>query len=223
MKTLNRIHEVEESRPLWKRYAIAVGLTLTAGTFLIGSMVLAVIGQSWGLEIASELGIEGAAATAFTWARWPVIIVLLLLAVAFVLWATPNADLPFRWISPGAVAFVVVWVPATALFSFYVANFGSYNATYGALGGTVVLLVWLYLTSFVLLLAAEINDILIEEKAPPPVKAEVGDAPVPEAESPPRRVASRAKGFLPQLALAMPVVVALLAQRRGRGGATQAR
>jgi membrane protein len=148
---------------------------------------------------------------------------LLLLAVAVVLWATPNADLPFRWISPGAVAFVVVWLPATALFSFYVANFGSYNATYGALGGTVVLLIWLYLTSFVLLVAAEINDILIEEKAPPQVKAEVGEAPGSPGESPPKQVAGSARGFLPQLVLAMPVLLALLAQRRGRGGATQAR
>jgi membrane protein len=81
-------------------------------------------------------------------------------AVAFLYWASPNITLPFKLVTPGAALFIVVWLIATIGFAIYVANFGAYNATYGALGGVVVLLVWLYLSSLLLLLGAVINAVL---------------------------------------------------------------
>ena len=176
IKALNRIHEVKETRPIYKRYGLAVGLTVLAGGFIVSAVALTLAGQFFGEEIAGQVGLEGAAKTLFLVARWPAAVLLLLTAVAFLYWAAPNIDLPFKWLSPGAVLFVCLWLPATFGFGLYVSNFGSYGDTYGALGGVVVLLVWLYLTSFVLLLGAEFNAVLAQETAPREVEARAGEA-----------------------------------------------
>ena len=123
---------------------------------------------------------EGAAATAFALARWPVAIAVMLVAVAFLYWAAPNAKLPFRWISPGALLATVGWIAMTFGFGIYVSNFGSYNATYGTLGGVVVTLIWFYLSGFVLLLGAELNAVLADEalaRESPPALADSAEAP----------------------------------------------
>ena len=224
MKALNRIHEVQESRSLVKRYGVALALTASAGLFIVGAVVISIVGQAFGRKIADEMGLEGATGTLFTVARWPVIALLLLTAVGILYWAAPNVQLPFRWLSAGAVMFVLVWVPATLLFGLYVTNFGSYNATYGALGGVVVLLIWLYLTSYVLLLGAELNDVLIDEAAPASVKAQVSEAPAEKevAESKPG-LGERAMRLVPEVAVTVPfaIAVALKLRRDGkaRGGA----
>jgi membrane protein len=175
MKAANRIYEVKETRSHLKRYGIAVGLTLLAGSSIMAAFLIMVIGQVYGMRIADELDIQGATATLFTLARWPLILVLLMSAVAVLFWAAPNVDLPFKWVSPGAILFVIVWLPATFLFGLYVANFGSYNATYGALGGVVVLLIWLYLSSFILLVAEELNAVISQEAAPKELKDRAGE------------------------------------------------
>ena len=177
IKGMNRVHEVKETRPLPVRYGLAVGLTLLGGVFILALFILIVVGQVYGLRLAAEIGLEGVAATAITLLRYPVAVVLLMAAVAFLYWITPNIKLPFRWISPGAVVFALGWVTASFLFGLYVANFGSYNATYGALGGVVVLLIWFYLTGFILLLGAEINSVVAQEIA----KQEVGTSETPAA------------------------------------------
>jgi membrane protein len=166
IKGLNRIYGVKEARPAWKRYAMSLGLILLAGGAMIVAFFLAVVGQVYGLKIANEIGVEGAAAEIATLARWPVIAIAVLTAVAFLYWAAPNAKLPFRWITPGSVMFTLVWLVLNLLFSFYISNFASYNATYGALGSVVMVLLWFYLTSYLLLLGAEINAALVEEVAP---------------------------------------------------------
>ena len=166
MKVSNRTYDVEETRPIWKRYALSVGLTILGGGFIVLALVLVVAGQLAGSQIADELGMSGAFGTALSIIRWPVIVLFLLAAVAFLYWATPNVELPFRWISPGAVIFVIAWLIFSVLFAFYVANFSSYNATYGALGGVVILLIWFYMTSFILMVGAEINAVLVQENAP---------------------------------------------------------
>jgi membrane protein len=159
-KALNTILHVHEQRPMLRRYAVCVGLTIIAGIFLIASVVLIVAGQAFGRDLADSLGLSSAAALGLTLLRYVVIALLLLLAIAFVFWAAPAIDLPFQLVSPGAVTFVVVWLPFTYLFGLYVTNFGSYNATYGTLGGVVVLLVWIYFSSFIFLIAAEVNAIV---------------------------------------------------------------
>lgn len=165
-KALNRVLHVSEDRPMLKRYAICVALTVIAGLFVMASVVLLIAGQAFGRDITDALGLNSAAATAVILLRYVVIALLLLVAVGFVYWAAPAIDLPFRLISPGAVTFVLVWLPFTYLFGLYVTNFGSYNATYGTLGGVVVLLVWIYFSSFIFLVAAEVNAILAQRETP---------------------------------------------------------
>ena len=215
MKGLNRIYGIEESRSLPKRYGVALGLTASAGLFIVVSAAIAVVGQAFGESIAAELGLEGAAGTVFNVARWPVAALLLMTAVALLYWAAPNTDLPFRWISPGAIMFVLVWVPATFLFGLYVSNFGSYSGTYGALGGVVVLLIWLYLTSYVLLLGGELNDVLIEEQAPASVKAKVGEAEDRDADTLRRpKLLQRVKRWIPEVAVTAPFAIAVALRLR---------
>jgi len=178
IKVLNRTLEVQERRSLPKKYAVTVGLTLLGGIFIMASVVVLVAGQAFGADLVERAGLEGFAATAVLVARYVVIVVLLLLALAFIFWAAPAIRLPFKWITPGAVFFVVTWLPFTYLFGLYVANFGSYNATYGALGGIVVLLVWIYLSSFIFLISAEINAILANRETAEKV-AETEEQPKP--------------------------------------------
>ena len=105
IKGLNRIHAVKEQRPFWKRFAVSIGLTLLAGGSLIIAFLVLTIGHVYGLKIANEIGMEGLAARLFTLSRWPLVIVAVLTAVAFLYWAAPNAKLPFRWLTPGSALF----------------------------------------------------------------------------------------------------------------------
>jgi membrane protein len=166
IKGLNRIYGVKEGRPVWKRYLVSLGLTLLAGGALIVAFFLFIVGQVYGLEVAGELGLEGQAAQLITLARWPIVIIAVLAAVAFLYWAAPNAKLPFRWLTPGSVLFTAAWLLLNYLFGVYLSSFSSYNVTYGALAGVVIVLLWMYLTSFLLLLGAEINFVLIKEGEP---------------------------------------------------------
>jgi membrane protein len=166
MKTTNRVYGVKETRPIWKRYLLAIGLTVLGGTLLIAAFVLAVLGEVFGRKLAGEIGLEGTAAVLLKLARWPVVILLSMVATAFLYWAAPNLKLPFKWISPGAVLFSIGWIVVSFFFALYVSKLGSYNATYGTLGTVVVLLTWFYLTSFILLLGAELNAVLAEEEVP---------------------------------------------------------
>jgi membrane protein len=91
-------------------------------------------------------------------AKWPVLILIVSFLFAFLYWASPNVRPPrFRWVSPGGLVAVLLWILASAAFAFYVANFASYNKTYGALGGVIIFLVWLWITNVVILLGAEFN------------------------------------------------------------------
>ncbi|MGE0134507.1 MAG: YihY/virulence factor BrkB family protein [Dehalococcoidia bacterium] len=176
MKATNRMYDVQETRPFWKRTAIALGLTLLGGLFFIGAFVLAVAGQAIAGEVVESLALGGYAEAGITAGGYAAALLLLLVSMAFLYWATPNATLPFRWVSPGAVLFAFGWLIATALFGLYVSNFGSYNATYGALGGVVILLVWFYLTAYILLAGAEVNAMLAQRQA-------AEESTVPAAES----------------------------------------
>jgi membrane protein len=206
MKALNRVHEVKETRRFYRKYAIAVGLTLLAGGLIVGSAVVLFAGQFFALEAARFVGLEDSASKVIVIVRWPLAIMALMLAVAFLYWAAPNTDLPFKWISPGAVLFVVVWLIATGGFGLYVANFGSYGNTYGALGGVVVLLIYLYLTSFILLIGAEFNAVLAQQTAPAEYEARAGEAAT-------AATATGAKPARPEPATARPTLLGSAAMR----------
>lgn len=160
IKAMNRAFDVEETRPFLRKYLLALGLTVLAGASIVAAFVLLVVGQVAGTEIARQLGLGGAAAAAISVVRWALTIVFLVMAVLVLYRLGPNVRLDLRAVLPGAVTFVAGWIVATLAFGVYVANFGSYGATFGALAGVAILMIWFYLTAFILLLGVEINDLL---------------------------------------------------------------
>ncbi len=158
MNALNAAYDVEESRPSWKRYLLSILYTIGLAVMLIVAAGLMLIGPQVAEWIAGQAGLGNLFLTLWTWLRWPVAVILLMLAVAVIYYAAPNVDQPFRFITPGAVLAVIVWIIASLGFSYYVSNFGSYNATYGSLGAVVVLLFYFFISSAVLLLGAEVNS-----------------------------------------------------------------
>lgn len=164
MKATNRVWGVKESRPLWKRALVMVGLTISAGIGLLLAFVVLFGAQVYGAKIADAIGAGEAFSITIAILRFPVAVVLILIAVAVLYWAAPDNDQPLGWGSIGAVFFTISWLIATSLFGLYVSHFSSYNQTYGAVGGIIVLLVWLNLTCLLLLLGSEINAVVRRER-----------------------------------------------------------
>jgi membrane protein len=160
IRILNRAYGVRETRPVWERYLLAIGLTALAGFLIVASFLLLVVWQASGTKIADKIGLGGVSAALLPLVRWPISIVLILFAVGILYRVAPNARLSVKRILPGAVMFTGVWLVVTYLFGLYVAHFASYNSTYGTLGGVTILLVWFYLTAFILLLGGELNAVL---------------------------------------------------------------
>lgn len=168
MKAMNRAYDVPESRSFLKKNLVALGLTLLFSAFAIIAFVLLVVGELVAQEVASVVGLPSIAVDI---SRWVLAFVLMALGTAVLYWAAPNIDIPFKWVTPGSVLATVGWLLATAAFAFYVTTFGSYNATYGALGGIVVLLIWFFISGFILVLGAELNAIVDQQTDPEMVES----------------------------------------------------
>jgi membrane protein len=157
-RAMNRIYEIDEGRPVWKLRPLQLALTL-AGLVMAAAVafMLAVSGPV-AHAVGDAIGAGELAVTAWNILRWPVILIFVVLAVALIYYATPNIKQPrFRWISIGAAVAILTWIVASVLFGFYVANFSSYNKTYGALAGVIVFLLWLWITNLALLFGAELD------------------------------------------------------------------
>lgn len=157
-RAMNRIYEVDEGRPVWKLRPLQLVLTFAAllGAALVAFM-LAVSGPV-AEALGNAIGLGEAAVTAWSIGRWPVILLLVVVAVAVLYYATPNVQQPkFRWISLGAGLAILTWIVASVGFGFYVANFSSYNKTYGTLAGVIIFLLWLWITNLALLFGAELD------------------------------------------------------------------
>jgi membrane protein len=158
MRASNIAYETPEGRPFWKLRPLQIVVTLAMIVLLALLALSLVLTGPVVDQVAGPIGVSDAATTAWDIAKWPVMIVVVLLMFAVLFHASPNVKLPgFKWVTPGAVLALVVWIVASALFALYVANFGSYDKTYGTLGGVVVLLVWLWITNLALLLGVELN------------------------------------------------------------------
>jgi len=158
MRASNDIWDVEEGRPAWKTIPLRVGVTGLLLVLLTISAMAVVLTGPLAKSIGDIIGLGSAAVTAWDIAKWPVLILVVAFMIALLYYATPNVKHPkFQWVSPGSLLAVVVWILASALFAFYVANFSSYSKTYGALGGVIVFLTWLWITNNVILLGAEVN------------------------------------------------------------------
>ena len=158
MRAANVIYEVEEGRSIVKLRPLQMLVTLVLVLLLALVLVALVITGPVAEAVGSAVGVGSAAVTAWDIAKWPVLLVVVVVMIALLYYASPNAKLGgVKSILPGAALAVVVWLVASAAFAFYVANFGSYDKTYGALGGVVIFLVWVWLTNVAILLGAELN------------------------------------------------------------------
>jgi membrane protein len=166
MRASNAIYDIEEGRPVWKTLPVRVLLTLVLLLLLAISTVAVVLTGSLAEKVGDLVGLGSTAVSAWNIAKWPVLLVVVSFMFALLYYAAPNVKHPgFRWISPGGVLAVIGWLIASGAFALYVSNFGSYNKTYGALGGVVVFLVWLWISNIVVLLGAEFNAELERERA----------------------------------------------------------
>jgi membrane protein len=158
MRASNAIYEREEGRPFYVlrplQLVVTLVLVLMAALVVLSLVVTGPVASA----IGNAIGLGDAAVTAWNIAKWPVMLVVVMVMLAVLYWPAPNAKpAGFRWVSPGSILAVVMWVIASAAFAFYVGNFGSYNKTYGALAGPIVFLVWLWISNVMILLGAEFN------------------------------------------------------------------
>jgi membrane protein len=157
MRASNAVYDVAEGRPIWKTLPIRIAVTLVTLTLLSVSAVAVVISGVLADRTGHVLGIGTAAVTTWNIAKWPILLVIVSFLFALLYWASPNAKQGFRWVTPGGVMALVIWLAASAGFAVFVAEFGSYNKTYGSLAGVVIFLVWLWISNLALLLGAELN------------------------------------------------------------------
>ena len=165
MRASNDIWDVEEGRPIWKTLPTRLLTTLVL-LVMLAAVTLAVTFTGPLAEQAGKLlGVESSAVTVWDIAKWPLILAVVMTMFAILYWAAPNVKHPrFRWVSPGGVVAVILWIIASGAFALYVGNFASYNKTYGALGGVIVFLVWLWITNIAVLLGAELDAELERER-----------------------------------------------------------
>jgi len=157
MNAINVAYAVTETRPPWKRFLLSLVYTIGLAILVVAAAGLMLVGPQAADWLADRFGVAARMAGLWAWLRWPVIIMLLLLTVALIYYFAPTIAQPFRYITPGSISAVMVWILASFGFSYYVDNFGVYGATYGSLGGMVVLLLYFFVAAAVLLLGAEIN------------------------------------------------------------------
>ena len=158
MRASNAIYDVPEGRPVWKTLPIRVGVTAVIGIMLILSAVIVVFTGDLARVVGDTIGLGSAAVTTWNIAKWPVLVILVSLMFAILYWASPNAKTGgFRWVSPGGIFAVVLWVIASVAFAIYLANFANYNKTYGTLGGVIAFLVWLWISNIAIMLGAELD------------------------------------------------------------------
>jgi len=157
-RAMNRMYEIREGRPIWKLRPAMLLLTLVLVLLAAVTMVGLVVSGPVAQAVGDAIGLGSTAVTVWNIAKWPVLAAVVVLIVAILYYATPNVKQPkFRWISTGAAVAIIVWVVASAAFGFYVANFSSYNKTYGTLAGVIVFLLWLWITNLALLFGAEVD------------------------------------------------------------------
>ncbi|HEX6075559.1 MAG TPA: YihY/virulence factor BrkB family protein [Micromonosporaceae bacterium] len=158
MRASNAIYDVPEGRPIWKTVPIRIAVTVVTGLMVVVAMIAVVLTGPLAERVGALIGLEETTVLVWNIAKWPALVVLVALIFALLYWASPNArQSGIRWVSPGGLLAVVLWILASLGFSVYVANFGSYNKTYGVLGAAIVFLIWLWISNIAILLGAEFD------------------------------------------------------------------
>lgn len=155
--TLNRAYDITEGRPWWKVRLVAILLTLSLATMVIAALGLMILGPMLAAKVGAWFGFGPAFVTAWNLARWPVIFLLVSFGIALVYYHAPDADQEWIWITPGSILATLLWIAASIGLQTYLKIAGSFNETYGTLGGAMVLLLWLYVTGIAILVGGEMN------------------------------------------------------------------
>ncbi|MCX5054061.1 MULTISPECIES: YihY/virulence factor BrkB family protein [unclassified Streptomyces] len=166
IRTSNAVYDMPEGRPVWKILPIRVGVTVVLMVLAVASALIVVFTGGLARQAGKALGIGDTALTVWSIAKWPVLVVLVTVMIAILYWASPNAKVRgFKWITPGSFLALLIWLIASAGFAFYVANFASYNKTYGTMAGVIVFLVWLWIGNLALLLGLEFDAETARQRA----------------------------------------------------------
>ncbi|MFF8772402.1 YihY/virulence factor BrkB family protein [Kitasatospora sp. NPDC015120] len=166
IRASNAVYDMPEGRPVWKVLPLRVGLTVVLMVLAVASALIVVFTGALARQAGSALGVGDTAVTVWSVVKWPVLLVLVTVMIALLYWAAPNAKgCGFRWVTPGSFLALLIWMIASAGFAFYVANFGSYNKTYGTLAGVIIFLVWLWITNLAVLLGLEFDAEMARERA----------------------------------------------------------
>ncbi|MBE2320530.1 YihY/virulence factor BrkB family protein [Solirubrobacter sp. CPCC 204708] len=166
MDASNNVWDAPEGRPIWKKIPIRLAITVVLLVLLTITALAVVFTGPVAEEFGNLIGLGSTFVDVWNIAKWPVLLVMVSFMISLLYWACPNVKQPgFPWVTPGGLLAVVLWIAASALFAFYVANFSSYNKTYGSLGGVIVFLTWLWITNIIILLGAEFNAEMERSKA----------------------------------------------------------
>ncbi|MBK3575651.1 YihY/virulence factor BrkB family protein [Streptomyces sp. MBT65] len=166
IRSANVVYDMPEGRPVWKVLPIRVGVTVVLLVLTVISALIVVFTGSLARAAGSALGIGDATLRVWSIAKWPGLVILVMAMIAILYWAAPNVKgRGFRWITPGSVLALLVWMLASAGFAFYVAHFASYNKTYGTLAGVIVFLIWLWISNIAVLLGLEFDAELSRQRA----------------------------------------------------------
>ncbi|MFE3036465.1 YihY/virulence factor BrkB family protein [Streptomyces canus] len=158
IRSANAVYDVPEGRPVWKVLPVRVGVTVVLLALAVISALIVVFTGSLARQAGTALGLGDTFLTVWSIAKWPVLVLLVTTMIAILYWATPNARVRgFRWVTPGSLLALVIWVIVSAGFALYVANFASYNKTYGTFAGVIIFLVWLWITNLAILLGLEFD------------------------------------------------------------------
>jgi membrane protein len=166
MRASNAIYDVPEGRPVWKTLPIRIAITIVSGLILTAAALAVVLTGGLARQLGNLLHLGSGVVAVWDIVKWPVLVLMISLLFAVLYWASPNArQAGFRWVTPGSLLAVGLWLLASAGFALYVANFGSYNKTYGSLAAVIIFLVWLWISNLAILLGAEFDAELQRQRA----------------------------------------------------------
>ncbi|MEU0251645.1 YihY/virulence factor BrkB family protein [Streptomyces sp. NPDC006184] len=166
IRAANAVYDMPEGRPVWKVLPVRLGVTVVLMVLAVVSALIVVFTGGLAHQAGVALGIGDSALTVWSVAKWPVLVLLVTMMIALLYWATPNAKVRgFRWVTPGSFLALVIWMIASTGFAFYVANFASYNKTYGTMAGVIVFLVWLWISNLAVLLGLEFDAETARQRA----------------------------------------------------------
>ncbi|KAA0696744.1 YihY/virulence factor BrkB family protein [Halopseudomonas laoshanensis] len=160
MNAMNNAYDVQESRPAWKLFPLSIGFTLGMALLLMVAAGFMVIGPTAAEWLANQVGMKDLWVLSWSWLRWPIVVLILMFVVAMIYYLTPDVEQEFRFITPGSVIAVMVWIAASIGFGIFARNFGNFQLFYGGIGAVIILLLYFYISASVMLYGAQLNAVV---------------------------------------------------------------